>query len=316
MDHCPISISPNIIWQLILNAIIKYIDNNFEKVRDNFVNFKGEKKIITVDRSNININCTTKEDWEGVIDEFSSKIKENIKEDIYDNLVLNFTTNTKELLLVQAVSTMAMFKSYFEYKVKMHYKCGFPFIELEGSLADWKLILNKTIRTFQLFGLQNLINDIEEIIEKIIDSKRGKIDISFWKNLIVHEYSPGGCGFPEAYQGFSGWITKFFPFNNKGGNWSYGNQFNIYNIEKSNPMSEIVVTPLKIHLIDINKDIDLSIFSGILGVSQDPESLCVKPELGFLITKQLNDKKNPFKYQKKNKCLSFKYLKGKNCLIF
>jgi hypothetical protein len=277
LDHCPISISPNIIWQLILNAIIKYIDNNFEKVRDNFVNFKGEKKIITVDRSNININCTTKEDWEGVIDEFSSKIKENIKEDIYDNLVLNFTTNTKELLLVQVVSTMAMFKSYFEYQAKMTELCGFPYIELEGSLADWNLILNKTRRTFQLFGLQNWINDIEEIIEKIIDSKKGEIDISFWKNLIVHEHSPGGCGFPDAYQGFSGWITKFFPFNNKGGNWSYGNQFNIYNVEKSNPMSEIVVTPLKIHLIDVNKDIDLSIFSGILGVSQDPESLCVKP---------------------------------------
>jgi hypothetical protein len=64
-------------------------------------------------------------------------------------------------------------------------------------------------------------------------------------------------------------------------------------------MSEIVVTPLKIHLIDINKDIYLSIFSGILGVSQDPESLCVKPELGFLITKQLNDKKILLNIKKK-----------------
>ena len=81
-----------------------------------------------------------------------------------------------------------MFKSYFEYQAKMIEKCGFPYIELEGSLADWNLILNKTRRTFQLFGLQNWINDIEEIIEKIIDSKKGKIDISFWKNLIVHEY--------------------------------------------------------------------------------------------------------------------------------
>ena len=60
----------------------KYIDNNSEELRKNFVNFKDGKKVITVDRSNININEATKEVWEGVIDEFSSKIKENIKVNI------------------------------------------------------------------------------------------------------------------------------------------------------------------------------------------------------------------------------------------
>jgi hypothetical protein len=82
VDHCPISISPNIIWQLILNGFIKYIDNNSEKLRSNFVNFKEGKQVITVDRSNIIINEATKEVWEGVFDEFSSKIKENIKDNI------------------------------------------------------------------------------------------------------------------------------------------------------------------------------------------------------------------------------------------
>ena len=57
-------------------------------------------------------------------------------------------------------------------------------------------------------------------------------------------------------------------------------------------MSEIVVTPLKIHLVDINRDIDLNIYSGILGISQDPKTLCIKPELGFLITEKLNDFEN------------------------
>ena len=88
VDHCPISISPNIIWQLILNAIIKYIDNNPNELRRNFVSFKDSKKIITVDRSYINIKEATKEVWEGVIDEFSSKIKENIKNNIYDNTII------------------------------------------------------------------------------------------------------------------------------------------------------------------------------------------------------------------------------------
>ena len=297
VDHCPISISPNIIWQLILNGIIKYIDNNSEELRKNFVNFKDGKKVITVDRSNININEATKEVWEGVIDEFSSKIKENIKDNIYENIILNFSTNNKELLLVQKISSMAMFNKYFEYKSLFYEVCGFPYIELEGSLEDWELILNK-IKTFKKFGLEKWINNIEKILLKIIDSKKGKIDISFWKNLIMYKDCCGVCGKPEPYISFSGWITNFFPFNNKG-SYYYNSEIEIYNVEKSDPMSEIVITPLKIHLVDTNRDIDLNIYSGILGISQDPITLIVKPELGFLITEKLNDFENIEINQKK-----------------
>ena len=292
VDHCPISISPNIIWQLILNGIIKYIDINSEKLRHNFVNFKDGKKVITVDRSNININEATKEVWEGVIDEFSSKIKDNIKDNIYDNIILNFSTNTKELLLVQKISSMAMFSKYFEYGSLFKEVCGFPYIELEGSLEDWELILNK-IKTFKKFRLKNWINNVEEILQKIIDSKKGKIDISFWKNLIMYRDCCRECGHPDPYISFSGWITNFFPFNNKGKDY-YHSKIEIYNVEKDDPMSEIVVTPLKIHLIDTNRDIDLNIYSGLLCVSQDPKTLCVKPELGFLITEKC-DKSNKLK---------------------
>ena len=35
IDHCPISISPNIIWQLILNGIVQLINDNSEKYRHN-----------------------------------------------------------------------------------------------------------------------------------------------------------------------------------------------------------------------------------------------------------------------------------------
>ena len=288
VDHCPISISPNIIWQLILNAITKYIDKNPNELRRYFVNFEGSKRIITVDRSYINIKDATKEVWEGVIDEFSSKIKENLKNYIYDNIILNFSTNTKELLLVQKISSMAMFSKYFEYRTLFHEICGFPYIELEGSLEDWELILDK-IKTFKKIGLEKWIKNIEEILEKIIDSKKGKIDISFWKNLIMYrDDCCKMCGEPDPLISFSGWITNFFPFDNKG-NYYFNSEIKIYNVKKSDQMSEIVVTPLKLRLVDIYRDIDLNIYSGVLGISQDPKTLCIKPEIGFLITGKLED---------------------------
>ena len=32
-DHCPIKVSPNVSWQLILNAFSEYVDNHSEYLR-------------------------------------------------------------------------------------------------------------------------------------------------------------------------------------------------------------------------------------------------------------------------------------------
>jgi hypothetical protein len=43
VTHCPITITPNMIWQLILNVFIKYIDLNSEKLREKFVLMEKKK---------------------------------------------------------------------------------------------------------------------------------------------------------------------------------------------------------------------------------------------------------------------------------
>ena len=73
----------------------------------------------------------------------SKKIKEKIKDNIYDSIILNFTTNEKDLLLAQQISLMAMFQKYFDYVFGIRIVCGFPYIELEGEIEDWELIFNK-----------------------------------------------------------------------------------------------------------------------------------------------------------------------------
>ena len=113
-------------------------------------------------------------DWERFINNISKQIKENTKKDIYDNIVLNFTTNTKDLLLVQQISSMSMFKQYFEYRFTSYVICGFPYIELEGKIEDWQLIFNK-IQKFKNLGIDNWIEVIEKILIKIINSKKGEI---------------------------------------------------------------------------------------------------------------------------------------------
>ena len=313
VDHCPISISPNIIWQLILNGVIQHINGKSEELRNNFVEFKGKKTLtVKIYKNNPDIN---KEDWEIFINNISEQIKENTKKDIYDNIVLNFTTNTKDLLLVQQISSMSMFKKYFEYVFDVNIICGFPYIELEGEIEDWQLILNK-IQKFKNLGIDNWIEIIEKILIKIINSKKGEIDIDFWKNLIIYREVPEDeeegqlCGVPEPIIGFTGWIINFFPFTNNGEYLYTNRQDSIYRDitifdvhffeqEKNFLISEINETPIKLHINESdnkkeNKELVLNIYSGILGVSQDPDTFLVKPELGFIITEN-DEKLDPIK---------------------
>ena len=122
------------------------------------------------------------------------------------------------------------------------------------------------------------------------------------------------CGSPEPMIGFTGWITNFFPYNNQG-EYLYENKLDSFykNItiyddteaglfmtkEKFNLISEINGTPIKLHIDypndkEKNEDLDLIIYSGILGVSQGPDTFLVKPELGFFITE--NNEKDSAKF--------------------
>ena len=147
--------------------------------------------------------------------------------------------------------------------------------------------------------------------------KKGEIDIQFWKNLIDYrekEERPMfyGCSGKSEIIYLTGWITNFFPFD-KSGEYLFKNEkFSIYNnitiydsnSDKENLMSEINSTPmlLILHYVFDNIKIkkDLIIYSGILGVSQDPETFLVKPELWFFITEK-NGNISSFKFFRGNK---------------
>lgn len=42
-NHCPIKLSPNLLWQLILNNFSKYVNDNSKSLRKKFVDFEDKK---------------------------------------------------------------------------------------------------------------------------------------------------------------------------------------------------------------------------------------------------------------------------------
>ena len=107
-DHCPIKMSPNVIWQLTLNNFSKYVNDNSERLRKIFVNFEGKKDIECVRVGLFDDVYKYKDD---LIEEFCYKISENIGNELTDILTPNFTTSTKDSIIAGKVSIMSTFKN-------------------------------------------------------------------------------------------------------------------------------------------------------------------------------------------------------------
>ena len=137
IDHCPIKVSPNVIWQLILNAFSRHVDDNSERLRNKFVNFEGIKDLNVVKVGSLKDIYKYKKE---IIEELVEKISQTVGSQLVDALTPNFSTTTNESLIAGKVSIMSAFKRYFRFSGSM-LVCGIPYILLEGTLEDWEKIL-------------------------------------------------------------------------------------------------------------------------------------------------------------------------------
>ena len=140
-NHYPITITPDMLWILILQGFSRFMEKYADKVREKFVNFSG-KKDLTILRDNLTPSTATKEDWDGIMKEFVEKIGNHVGQETIDNLECNFSTTTPAAQVTSQVSLMSAMKQYFTYKLRM-LGCGISTINLEGSIQDWEKIKTK-----------------------------------------------------------------------------------------------------------------------------------------------------------------------------
>jgi hypothetical protein len=101
-NHFPITITPDMIWLLILQGYSRFMDKYSELVREKYVNFSGQKTLY-INRYGIAVSSASEEVWDGIIDEVVEQIGDHIGEEIILNLQSDFsTTNSATLLASQA----------------------------------------------------------------------------------------------------------------------------------------------------------------------------------------------------------------------
>ena len=265
-DHCPIKVSPNVIWQLILNAFSEYIYHNAEELRNKFVNFEGMKTLSVIKVGSIN---NIHKYMDKIIDGLTKKISEYIGCELTNVLTPNFSTSTNNTVISGKVSIMASFKKYFKYEAFMVI-CGIPYILLEGTLEDWEKILEK-LKFLSKYGF--FTEKMEKDIEEIINTKKGKINLDFWRKIIMEtKKEPDdwiGCG-SEGKDKITGWICDFY--------YSIGHTLS----RDSSFVDEVLTIPIQITEIEGQKrTIKGELYAGVRDLKQDPVTFVVEPIVNY-----------------------------------
>ena len=280
-NHYPITVTPDMIWILILQGFSRFMEKYSEQVREKFVNFEG-KKDLKVSRLDETPYTATKEVWDGIMKEYVEKIGKNVGQETIDNLECNFSTTTQVAQVTSQVSIMSGMKQYFVYKALMA-GCGISNITLEGSLQDWEKIKSKC-EFLSTKGLEWYTKHLIPIINNIIETKKyyttkGELNtelIEFWKRMIRLK---GKGDFYDPHI-INGWIVNFIPNLSKEEPEVY-EELKEYNIP-----DQIISCPMELTWLPPgNKkyEFECSLFSGFYGIVQDEKTFNVKPVIGYAI---------------------------------
>ena len=275
-DHRPVTISPDIMWLLISQGFAQHVNNNAEKLRSMFVDFEGQETLVV--RRNVTEINLADFPWEGVFPEFAQQIGSYTGHDLINTLTCNFSTSTPTSSVASQITVMEAMKNYFEYKVFM-IGCGLPSVTIEGTIEDWEKILEK-LDFIEKYDLKWWTSELKPVIEKIIETKSGKLDKEFWMDMVRFHRE----GIYGSLNDIDGWLVKFYPYS------TVGTRMNLKKIESlGNIPSELVRVPFILEIQSSSGDVAYSekmeFWAGFMGMRQDAKTFNLKPEIGWAINR-------------------------------
>ena len=290
INHYPIRIKPDDIWLLIVQAFSHHVNANSEQLRKYFVDFDGKKELIVKyimkDMSEFNTK---------VLKNFSEQINKQMEnflgKDLLDNLTPNFSTTDENSIIISKISIMGVFKKFFEY-ISHKKGCGIPYIILEGNAEDYKKIKSKA-EYLKKFEFDWYIDRILPHIQKIIDAKEGKIDVSYFKNIVqkneITENKLAGSRINTVVvDTISGWFVNFFAYfskKNRYGQYTEKIDEDFIRVEQFPQIAnQMLVVPFKIiDEADGNKEYLMKYKVGFIGCDKNEKNE-IFPVQGWIVS--------------------------------
>ncbi|MBI3511757.1 MAG: DUF4419 domain-containing protein [Bacteroidetes bacterium] len=288
-DHRPLTLSPDMIWLLITQEFAIHVDQNSESLRHYFVDFDG-KKVLKVEDDDLRKGNPDNQ-WDSIFPQFTKQIGENTGQELLNNTLADFSTTTPTAKAACEITLMDAMSSYFVYAVYTSIGCGIPKITLEGTTADWEKLRTKTL-SLGKYDFKWWTDSIAPILNEFVDASRGEVDKDFWSKIYNIEYrlkSSGGCGGGAVtYQIdlISGWMLKFFPYQQDGqGKFTRRNNL-------MDPVEDPKIFPKGFASADfywlyddngVDTTYQMQFIAGFMGMKIDRATGALQPEIGWAI---------------------------------
>ncbi|MEG4499825.1 DUF4419 domain-containing protein [Microcoleus sp. F10-C6] len=286
--HHPICLSPDIIWLTLTQGLAQHINMNAEELRHHFVQHSGKLKI-TVCRDDF-VKGSADNPWAEVFGDFSEQIHQHIGK-AHELIVANFSTTGPIERAASEVVLLDAMQSYFEYELMTF--CGIPTIKLEGTVEDWRSIAQR-VEEFASFGLEWWVEPLLPILKEFVAAAEGSVNTEFWDSIYKYQGSEGS-GSPYI----TGWVARLFPYiMNHKPNWEERLEGKTTKPPYlRNPWLNFELSP-KIEARGafpslpskapfkwnyLGNFYEMEFVAGLIGVSQEPESLCLRPEIGWVV---------------------------------
>jgi hypothetical protein len=315
MDHRPLCFSPDMIWLLICQGVANHVNVHAEELRPRLVQHRGQVTLVV--RRDDFFKGSPENPWSEVFSEFSAEIRRHVGPSL-DRFLPDFTTTGPVERAAAEVVILDAMRSYFRYEV--HTLCGIPAITLEGTPEDWRGVAERA-RSFVDLDLGWWLDPLGPVLDQFARASQGDVDREFWRSLYKLHDESGGPMFTgwalTLFPYLKDWRTGRATMRNP---WltekSQRLPFDDIDVDDT----EVYDMELEdIEVIDIDEDseeegepqygpggptieslpgglskapfrwlyrdntFDMEFLGGFVGVAQDPETLTLRPEIGWAV---------------------------------
>lgn len=211
--HLPFILDVEDVFLIIIQAINRHVQAHAETLRPKFVSHQGKIQI-TVERGGFDLFTDDehefKQDWMAIVQEMTDKMKVHSNLEVIDDFQPKFSSLTPVHRTINLMSIMSICQQYFKYKLQT--MCGFPYIDLKGTVEDWEELKTRVTHLLETYCLPEFMAAwapiLLPLLQKIIETVQGKeCDLGFWESFV----KKGGGQHSGSRTQFTGWFNIFFP---------------------------------------------------------------------------------------------------------
>jgi Domain of unknown function (DUF4419) len=279
-EHYPLVLSPDDVWLCLAQGFAKHVEANAEALRSRFVRHAGQINL-EIARDEF-VKGSPDNDWQGCFAEWSNQIAAHIGKQ-RDLVVAAFSTTGPIERAASELVLMSAMKSYFSFSLLT--RCGIPSVTLLGTVEDWRAIRRRAEVLAEL-DLSAWVAVLLPVLDQLVAAASGSADRRFWQSIYKQRGDSGG---PYV----TGWINVLFPYldgasrkepivrNDYALAWSLDRDGDEEGPTLSSFPRGLSTVPFLWKYL--GTQIPMTLAGGFVGSSQDPETLAVRPAIGWAV---------------------------------